>query len=331
VLLSPHSNQSDVRNTLDGWFNDDLPDMNQEEPEVARYEIQNALWWVGMTGVDGIRQDTIQYMPRFFIRNLSNALHDQYPRLWMVGEVFERDAAHTAFFIGRHTGWDGIDTKLDSVFDFALWNASLMVFTRHAPVRLLQSQLKYDGLYPDASKLTVLANNHDTTRFMSLAGAMTAGAMMHTAFILSVRGIPQLYAGEEIAMEGGEDPDNRRDFPSGAFKAEGRDAKQQQMFDWTRAWIALRREHAALRSGRLIDLFFDDETYVFARQLEKETIVVAINRENKVKQVTIPVGTIGLKDGVTLKALIGGVSGRVVNGEATLMLPANSAIALGSF
>ena len=71
VLLSPHSNQHDVRNTLDGWFSDDLPDMNQEEPEVARYEIQNALWWVGMTGIDGIRQDTIQYMPRFFIRDLS--------------------------------------------------------------------------------------------------------------------------------------------------------------------------------------------------------------------------------------------------------------------
>ena len=331
VLLSPHSNQVDVRNTLDGWFSDDLPDMNQEEPEVARYEIQNSLWWVGMTGIDGIRQDTIQYMPRFFIRDLSNALHRQYPKLWMVGEVFERDAVHTAFFIGGHTGWDGIDTKLDSVFDFALWNASLMVFTNKAPVRLLQRQLKYDGLYPDASKLTVLANNHDTSRFLSLAGATTEGAMMHTAFILSVRGIPQLYAGEEIAMEGGEDPDNRRDFPSSAFKSEGRNAKQQQMFDWTRAWIGMRRAHGALRSGRLIDLFFDDDTYVFARQLAKETIIVAINRENKEKQVSIPVGTIGLKDGVMLKALIGDVSARVVNGEAKLVLPAQSAVALDSF
>ena len=331
VLLSPHSNQIDVRNTLDGWFNDDLPDMNQEEPEVARYEIQNALWWVGVTGIDAIRQDTIQYMPRFFIRDLSNALHRQYAKLWMVGEVFERDAAHTAFFIGGHKGWDGIDTKLDSVFDFALWNASLMVFTNRAPVRFLQQQLKYDGLYPDASKLTVLANNHDTSRFMSLPGATTEGAMMHTAFILSVRGIPQLYAGEEIAMEGGDDPDNRRDFPRAAFSADGRTAKQKQMFDWTRAWIRLRHEHAALRSGRLIDLFFDDDAYVFARQLERETIVVAINRENKVKQVSIPVGSIGLKDGVMLKGLIGNVSGRVVNGEAVLSLRAQSAIALGSF
>lgn len=331
TLLSPHANQRDVRNTLDGWFNDDLPDMNQEEPEVARYEIQNALWWAGVTGIDGVRQDTIQYLPRFFIRDLSNALHRQYPKLWMVGEVFERDSAHTAFFIGGHTGWDGIDTKLDSVFDFALWNASLFVFTNKMPMRLLPHQLKYDALYPEAAKVTVLANNHDTMRFMSLEGATTAGAMMHVAFVLSVRGIPQLYAGEEIAMEGKEDPDNRRDFPNAAFKAEGRNPKEREMFDWTRAWIGLRREQAALRSGKLIDLFVDDETYVFARQLGAETIVIAFNRENQKKQVTIPIGTIGVKDGVNVKALIGEVFGKVEKGELVLTLPAQSAVALRAF
>src|ERR1043166_6386748 len=316
ALLSPHANQQDVRNTLDGWFSDDLPDMNQDEPEVARYEIQNALWWVGVTGIDGIREDTIQYMPRFFIRDLSNALHRQYPKLWMVGEVFERDAAQTAFFIGGHTGWDGIDTKLDSVFDFALWNASQLVFTNKLPVRALRDQLKYDALYPDASKVTVLANNHDTMRFMSLAGATLAGAMMHEAFVLSMRGIPQLYSGEEIAMEGKEDPDNRRDFPSAAFKAEGRNPQQRQMFDWTRAWIGMRREHAALRSGKLIDLYLDADSYVFARQLGAETIVVAFNRGNRTKEVRVPVGAIDVKDGVRLKSLIGsGARAAVVKGE----------------
>jgi len=326
ALLSPHSNRQDFRNTLDGWFSDDLPDMNQEEPEVARYEIQNALWWAGVTGIDGIRQDTIQYMPRGFIRDLSNALHRQYPKLWMVGEVFERDAAHTAFFIGGHTGWDGVDTKLDSVFDFALWNASLLVFTNKAPMRFLPHQLKYDALYPDPSKVTVLANNHDTTRFMSLAGATLAGAMMHTAFVLSVRGIPQLYTGEEIAMEGKEDPDNRRDFPEAAFKAEGRNAKEQLMFTWTREWIRVRREHPALRSGKLIDLFSDDETYVFARQLGDETVVVAFNRENKTKQISVPLGSIDVKDGATFKTLISEkMISRVVNGEAKLILSPQSA------
>jgi glycosidase len=332
ALLSPHANQRDVRNTLDGWFSDDLPDMNQNEPEVARYEIQNALWWVGVTGIDGIRQDTIQYMPRFFIRDLSEALHRQYPELWMVGEVFERDAAQTAFFIGGHKGWDAIDTKLDSVFDFSLWNASLMVFTNKAPVGMLAHQLKYDALYPDPSRLTVLANNHDTMRFLSLEGATAAGAMMHTAFVLSVRGIPQLYSGEEIAMEGGEDPDNRRDFPSRAFKADGRSAKEQQMFDWTRTWIRLRRENAAMRAGKLIDLFADDETYVFARQLNEQTLIIAINRENRTKQVKVPAGSIGVDDGVTFRSVIGPKEiSRVVNGEAELILPPQMALAFRAF
>ena len=332
VLLSPHANSIEVRNTLDGWFNDDLPDMNQEEPEVARYEIQNALWWIGVTGLDAVRQDTIQYMPREFIRDLSNSLHRQYPKMWMVGEVFERDAAQTSFFIGGHTGWDGIDTKLDSVFDFPVWNTSLLVFTNKLPMRALRDQLKYDALYPAPLKITTLANNHDTARFMSLQGATLEGAMMHIAFTLSVRGIPQLYYGEEIAMEGKEDPDNRRDFPGGwagdahnAFTAQGRTAKEQRMYEWTRGWIRLRAEHSALRRGNLIDLFYDDDAYVFARQDRTETVIIAINGTEQEKKVTLPVASIGLKDGAEMSPLIGVAAGtQVAKGQATLSIPART-------
>jgi glycosidase len=335
VLLSPHSNQDEFRNTLDGWFNDDLPDMNQEEPEVARYEIQNALWWIGATGIDGIRQDTIQYMPRSFIRDLSNALHRQYPKMWMVGEVFERDAAQTSFFMGGHTGWDGIDTKLDSVFDFPLWHASLQAFTNKLPMRSLRDQLKYDALYPAPLRITSLANNHDTVRFMSLDGATLEGAMMHMAFILSVRGIPQLYYGEEIAMEGKEDPDDRRDFPGGfpgdvrnAFEAAGRKANEQRMYEWTQSWIRLRATHSALRDGRLIDLFYDDDAYVFARQDQSETVIVAINRSAKERKVSIPAAAIGVREGASLAVLIGTTRGSsVVSGQAILTIPATMAVA----
>ena len=334
VLLSPHGNQEEFRNTLDGWFSDDLPDMNQEEPEVARYEIQNSLWWIGVTGLDGIRQDTIQYMPRSFIRELSDALHRQYPRMWMVGEVFERDAAQTAFFIGGHKGWDGIDTKLDSVFDFASWNTSLQVFTNKAQVRALRDQLKYDALYPEPQRITNLANNHDTSRFMSLDGASLEGAMMHVAYILSIRGIPQLYYGEEIAMEGKDDPDNRRDFPGGfpgdarnAFTGAGRKEKEQRMFAWTQAWIKLRAEHPAVRHGRLIDLHYDNESYVFARQNPSETVIVAFNREATEKRVSLPLAAIGVKDGAELSPLLGrSVASRVENGEATVIIPAKTAV-----
>ena len=316
ALLSPHSDTREVRNVLDGWFSDDLPDMNQDEPEVARYEIQNALWWVGVTGIDGVREDTIQYMPRAFIRDLSNALHRQYPKLWMVGEVFERDAAQTAFFIGGHTGWDGIDTRLDSVFDFALWNTSLKVFTNKLPVRALRDQLKYDALYPDPSQLTVLANNHDTPRFLSLEGATMTGAKLHTAFVLSTRGIPQLYYGEEIALAGKDDPYNRRDFPANAFDANGRNARERKMFEWTRDWIRLRREHSALRRGKLIDLVYDDNVYVFARQDTSETVIIAINRQGKQQSITIPFKPVAL--------LLGKI--RVIRGSK-LTLPPNSAVA----
>jgi len=335
ALLSPHANADEFRNTIDGWFNDDLPDMNQEEPEVARYEIQNALWWVGITGIDGIRQDTIQYMPRKFIRELSDALHRQYPKLWMVGEVFERDAAHTSFFIGGHQGWDGLDTKLDSVFDFPLWNASLLAFTGKVPMRALRDQLKYDALYPDPGKITTFANNHDTMRFMSLDGATLEGAMLHLAFTLSVRGIPQLYYGEEIAMEGKDDPDNRRDFPGGfpgdarnKFEPTGRTREEERVWEWTRDWIKLRRDHSALRDGRLIDLYYDDDAYVFARQDRSETIIVAFNRSGHEKKITVPAGSIGLKNGAAFTTLIGTtLPAHVTNGEATLTLAKTSASA----
>jgi neopullulanase len=333
VLLSPHANQDEVLNTLDGWFSDDMPDMNQDEPEVARYEIQNSLWWVGITGIDGIRQDTIQYVPRTFIRDLSDALHRQYPRMWMVGEVFEDNAAQTAFFIGGHKGWDGIDTKLDSDFDFSLWHASLEVFTNKKPMRALRDQLKFDALYPDPSKITTMVNNHDTRRFMSLEGASLEGAMLHTAFMLTVRGTPQLYAGEEIAMTGKDDPDNRRDFPGGfpgerhsAFVASQRTPPEQRMWQWTHDWLQLRREHSALRGGRLVDLFYDDDAYAYARIDVHETVIVIINRSSTEKSISIPAGSIGVKDGSQLSSLYGGGAGAAVNNkDATLTVPAKMA------
>ena len=334
VLLSPHANRDEVRNTLDGWFSDDMPDMNQDEPEVARYEIQNSLWWVGMTGIDGIRQDTIQYVPRTFIRDLEDALHREYPHMWMVGEVFERDAAQTAFFMGGHKGWDGIDTGLDSDFDFSLWNVSLAVFTNHLPMCALRNQLKYDALYPDPARLTTFVNNHDTRRFMSLEGATLAGAMLHTAFILTVRGTPQLYSGEEIAMEGKDDPDNRRDFPGGfpgdnvsAFVATGRTKEQQRMWQWTRDWIKLRQDHSALRHGKLIDLFCDDDVYVYARQHESETVIVALNRSDREREIGLPTSAVAAGETLFLEPLVAGARASSVAGRLTLSLPRMTAVA----
>lgn len=335
LLLSPHAATEDRRPTLDGWFNDQLPDMNQEEPEVSRYEIQNALWWVGITGLDGIRQDTIQYMPRAFIRELSMALHRQYPRMWMVGEVFDFDPAHTSFFIGGRRGWDGLDTELDSVFDFPLWKTSTDVFTNTKPVRALRDMLKYDANYPDPSRLTTMLSNHDVRRTASMKGMTTEGLMLHTAFLLTVRGTPQLYYGDEIAMEGEDDPDNRRDFPGGwpndrrnAFKESGRDPKEQRVYEWTRDWLRLRREHSSIRHGQLIDLSYDDDAYVYARRDESETVIIALNRAQTPKPVSIRVDWLEASDGARLLPLLN-AKDRVVaaNGTFALNVPARTAVA----
>jgi glycosidase len=170
---------------------------------------------------------------------------------------------------------------------------------------------------------------------MSLEGATLEGAMMHMAFMISVRGTPQLYAGEELAMEGKDDPDNRRDFPGGfpsdkrnAFTSQGRTSDQQRMFEWTRSWLSLRKKHSAIRNGRLIDLFADDDLYVFARQNKNETLLLAFNRNDAQRQVGVSARAIGITDGKEIQTLIGPSStAHVVSGEATLTIPARTAVA----
>jgi neopullulanase len=335
LLLSPHAPDAARRPTLDGWFSDDMPDMNQDEPEVARYEIQNSLWWLGVTGADGIRQDTIQYMPRAFIRDLNVALRRQYPRMWMVGEVFDTDPVHTSFFIGGHTGWDGIDTQLPAVFDFPSWGVSCGVFTGRLPVSQLRFILRSDSLYPDPSRLVTMQNNHDTRRFMSLPGATLEGAMLHMAYTLTTRGTPEIYSGEEIAMEGGDDPDNRRDFPGGfaadarsAFEQTGRTAAEQRMFEWTRELLRLRRDHTALRRGSLLDLFFDEDSYAYARRDDSETVIIAINRAAAPKEMTFPADYLGARARSRLEPLLAATDRpAVASGAFKLSVPAKSFVA----
>jgi glycosidase len=258
----------------------------------------------------------------------------------MVGEVFEEDSAHTAFFQGGKVGWDNIDTNLPSVFDFKLWRTSQEVFTGKKPMRALRDVLKYDSLYPNVNNLTVMTNNHDTDRFMSLSGASKEGAKLHTAFVLATRGIPQLYAGEEILMEGGHDPDNRRDFPGGfagdeidKFGPSGRNVDEREMFDWTRKWIELRRRNMAIRQGWTTDLFYDSDTYIFERLVDGRSVaVLAFNTSDREKEIeisySIPLSKGGLR--VSFGPLVSDrESVRAGNGTLKMVLAPRSAIAYG--
>ncbi|HBE82743.1 MAG TPA: alpha-amylase family glycosyl hydrolase [Pyrinomonadaceae bacterium] len=344
VVMSPNASKAERENLISGWFNEFLPDLNQDEPEVSRYLIQNALWWIGMTGIDGIRQDTIQYMPRTFIRDWSTAILKQYPDYYLVGEVLEMDSAHLAFFQGGKTGWDGIDTRLPSVFDFNLWEASRDVFTGKRPASALRDVMKYDGLYSNVNRVTTLTANHDVDRFMSTPGATLEGAMMHMAFMLSVRGIPQIYYGDELAMTGGHDPDNRKDFPGGfrgdqrnAFTRDGRTAEEQRLFSEVRDWIELRKGSRALREGRTVDIEYSDGVYLFGRLVDGEIFVVGVNRSATSKNSKFDAGLIGLPFGNNVCRPVGGAKTVPasdhggIDGTINLVLPARTVIAYECF
>jgi glycosidase len=254
--------------------------------------------------------------------------------MWMVGEAWDTDPVHTSYFIGGRAGWDGVDTRLDAVFDFPVWEVSRNVFTGKRPASDLRYILRSDALYPDASRLVTMANNHDTRRFMSLEGATLEGAMLHLAYVLTIRGTPQLYAGEEIAMRGGDDPDNRRDFPGGfagdtrdAFTKAGRTAEEQRMYDWTRDLLRLRREHSAIRRGSLVDLSFDGDSYAYARRDADETVVVAVNRAAAPKEITFPASYLDARDGARLEPLLAAKdSPAAAAGAFRLNIPAKAAV-----
>lgn len=293
TVADPHAAPAIRDSMLDGWFVDLLPDLNQDDPDVARYLIQNTLWWVGVSGADGIRQDTWPYVPRPFWARWMAALKQEYPALRVVGEMWNGDPALLAFFEGGRRGWDGVDDAVDHLFDFPLYYPIRGAFARGGPVREVAEMLARDRLYGRPGDLVTFLGNHDVERFMHERGASRDGLRLAWTFLLTTRGIPMLYYGDEIGLAGGPDPDNRRDFPGGfpgdprdAFTAEGRDAAQQEVFTHVRALLGLRAARPDLATAPLEHLRTDLQVYVYRRG----RTIVALNNGATPARVVLPPG-----------------------------------------
>jgi neopullulanase len=336
LLMDPNTPVRLKLPTLDGWFIDILPDLNQDDEEVARYVIQNSLWWVGMTGLDGIRQDTVPYVPRRFWRRWIDALALEYPRLRVVGEVLDGSAAFVSFYQGGRAGFDGVDPGIHTLFDYPLFFAIRRAFGQGHSLRDVVNTLHDDRLYPDPGMLVTLLGSHDVIRFMNEAGATIDGLKLAATFLLTTRGMPQWYYGDEIAMRGGPDPDNRRDFPGGwpgdshdAFTRAGRTPEEQAMFEHTRRLLHLRQELEPLRRGRLVHLAIEDQVYVYARIAASGVAIVALNNGTSAAEVHVDLGPLDLADGTTLTDRLGSLaSARVQRGAVTITLPPRSGAVL---
>jgi glycosidase len=204
-----------------------------------------------------------------------------------------------------------VDTKLKSLLDFPLEYAVRNVFAQGQPMTALTDILAQDSLYQRPEDLVVFPGNHDQPRFLTVANGDIAKLMMADAFVLTTRRVVHLYYGDEIAMQGKGDPDNRRDFPGGwagdavnAFTAEGRTGDAKTVFDWTRSLLHFRAEHAALRHGDLTQLVVNKDRYAYLRRSAEEVVLVVLNRAGTGK-LELDVDDLGLADGLRLEAFDG--------------------------
>ena len=293
-VTDPHAVEKNYRSALDGWFANILPDLAQENPLVAQYLVQNAYWWMETGGVDGFRIDTFPYVPRTFWTTYLQGLQKTYPNFFAVGEVYNSEPPVVSYFAGGHKGFDGIDTHLTTPFDFPMNSAIREVVNHGASAKKIVDVLRQDRLYPHPELLVTFIGNHDMPRFLTDAGGSTAKLKLGLSLLANLRGIPQIYSGDEIAMSGGEDPDNRHDFPGGflgdphsAFTAAGRTPQEQEVFAHVQTLLQLRREHPALREGQQKHVVVSDDYYLFTRETPGERLLVVFYKGESAKDITV--------------------------------------------
>jgi len=339
ALVDPHAPPRLSKNLTQGWFFNVLPDLNTENPVVAQYLLQNSIWWAETTGLDGYRLDTFPYVPRKFWAAWHQALRHLYPNLTTIGEVFHPDPSVTSFFVGGQKRYDGIDSGVTTLFDFPLYFTLRDVLLHGAHAGQIAEVLRHDSLYNRPDSLVTFFSNHDVTRLASetspnaehLQDEALKNLQLAYGLTLTLRGIPELYYGDEIAMTGGPDPDNRHDFPGGwsndpknAFSADGRTPQQQKVFSYVQTLLRLRREHPVLAQGRLWHLASDDSSYIFARDSDEERLIVAFNNSKQSHQLKIPLKDTPMQNAAGLTALLGEARGKIADSQLELSMPPQS-------
>jgi len=263
----------------------------------------------------------------------THSLNALYPHLTTVGEVSNPDPQIVSSFASGVTR-NGVDTGLWSPLDFPLYFAMRDAFTGNTSMQKLATVLEQDALYPHPERLTPFIDNHDQIRFASEAGGTLQANKLAMAFLLTVRGMPHLYSGDEIYMQGYQDPDNRRDFPGGfsdsksnnAFQASTRNSMQTEMFEWTSKLLCLRRETPALLTGSMQIIYTAYDSIVYTREEGMQRILIAIHRGSKDATVHISTHRTNL-DGLTAAShLFGNGSIESDRSGIVIQFPANGVI-----
>ena len=297
-LFDLYASKTDAKKSADGWFTTEMPDLNQGNPYVANFLIQNALWSVEEFGVDGWRIDTYIYNDLPFMNRCNKALTDEYPRMTMFGEVWVHGVINQAYFAQNRLDVP-FKSNLQGVVDFqtlfyGIQPALNQPFGWTEGVTRLYNTLSNDIIYKDPMRNVIFLDNHDMTRFFSTVKEDVEKHKMGLAWLLTCRGIPQLYYGTEILMKGESNPDGwvRLDFPGGwngdkknAFTGEGLTAIENEVQQYTRTLANYRKHSTAIQTGKLMQYVPADGVYVYFRYDADHTIMCIMNTSDKDKSI----------------------------------------------
>jgi len=294
AVMDPHASAIDRKIMLDGWFDTSMADMNENNPYVENYLTQNHIWWVEYAGVDGFRLDTYPYNDPAYMADWARKVKAEFPHLSIYGETLVWSVANQAFFTQGNTVNRGFDTQLPGVVDSQVKDALAEALNGKDGwtdgVNRLYLVLSQDFLYQDATRNVVFLDNHDMTRFYSVVGEDFTKYKAGMALLLTTRGIPQMYYGDEILMAGVDNPDGlvRSDFPGGwagdkenKFTASGRTDKENEAFNYVRTLANYRKNTPALQTGKLMQYIPENGIYVYFRYDAAKTVMIIYNGEDK--------------------------------------------------
>ncbi|MHB8928965.1 MAG: alpha-amylase family glycosyl hydrolase [Melioribacteraceae bacterium] len=288
VFTDPHADSSTIKHVERGWFVDSMPDINQENPFVANYIIQNTIWWMEYAGIDAIREDTYPYNNQKFMARWAKAVMNEYPTTNIVGEVWSGTPAFLAGYQKDTFLPRDFNTNLPAITDFGLRDVLIKYLSGGNNLYNIFEILSEDYLYKNSNNLVTFADNHDLPRVMYFAkGNVDKAKIVHT-ILLTTRGIPQIFYGSEIGIVGTDDHGQiRTPFPGGfpndtrnAFTKEGRTSEENDIYNFLRDLIHLRNDYHALSTGKLTHFPPEHDVYVYFRTLENEKMMIVVNNNS---------------------------------------------------
>lgn len=338
-----NASKSDTNLYTDGWFVKSMPDLNQSNPLVLKYLIQNAIWWVEYADLDGFRVDTYPYGDKNGVAQWSKSIMEEYPNFNIVGEVWYHTPAQNAYWQkdSKIGAIQSFNSNLPSVMDFTLQeiiNGGVFNENQNSwdkGMVKIYSNFTSDFMYPNINNLLVFAENHDTDRLNEIVKNDIDKYKMAVSLLSTIRGIPQLYYGSEIGMSGSKskgDGDIRHDFPGGwegdnnnAFSPVGRTQEQKLYFDFTAKLFNWRKGKSVIHNGKTTHYAPENNVYTYFRYNDTESVMVLLKNSDEKQEVNVSRFKENIQHYTTGKDVI---TGQTINIKNNINIEAKSALIL---